>query len=286
MSTIDPAIPFDLSDAQWALLEPLTPPARRLGRPRRWPIRSLVDGVRHRARVGCPWRDVPLRYSPWWRIYGLFACWQVLGVWDRIESALRSRAATAKRVSWQVSVDSTTARAHIHAAGARQDSVDRVAGEPDHHALGRSRGGWGTKTHVAIDQDRGVLSFRTCELTDLGEHYVQHGAYLPELADTAQETATGSGLTAKKPKEKVPKVSVPPSLTAKSPACGSRGPHPDVRSLMDRPLAQGADRTPDTADSSRRTCSCGRRPTQASRSKATSSRRSARTTHLIAGGDS
>ena len=160
MSTIDPAIRHDLSDAQWVLLEPLTPPPSRRGRPRRWPIRSLVAGVRHRARVGCPWRDVPRRYGPWWRIYALFACWQVLGVWDRIESALRSRAAAAKRLSWQVSVDSTTARAHIHAAGARRDSVDRVAGEPDHHALGRSRGGWGTKTHVAIDQHRGVLTFQ------------------------------------------------------------------------------------------------------------------------------
>ena len=160
MSTIDPATRHDLSDAQWVLLEPLTPPPSRRGRPRRWPIRSLVDGVRHRARVGCPWRDVPRRYGPWWRVYALFACWQVLGVWDRIESTLRSRAAAAKRLSWQVSVDSTTARAHIHAAGARRDSVDRVAGEPDHHALGRSRGGWGTKTHVAIDQHRGVLTFQ------------------------------------------------------------------------------------------------------------------------------
>jgi transposase len=47
----------------------------------------------------------------------------------------------------------------VHAAGARRDSPERVAGEPDHHALGTSRGGWSTKTHVAIDRHRGVLSF-------------------------------------------------------------------------------------------------------------------------------
>ena len=41
----------------------------------------------------------------------------------------------------------------------RRDSTNRVAGEPDHHALGRSRGGWGTKTHAVIDQHRGVLAF-------------------------------------------------------------------------------------------------------------------------------
>jgi transposase len=96
-------------------------------------------------------------------VYALFACWQVLGVWEQIESGLIAAADAAGRLSWQVSVDSTTSRAHIHAAGARRDSLDRVAGEPGHHALGRSRGGWSTKTHVAIDLHhlhRGVLSFK------------------------------------------------------------------------------------------------------------------------------
>ena len=159
MPTIDAASRHDLSDVQWAVLEPLLPVAARRGRPRRWPLRALVDGVRHRTRAGCPWRDVPTRYGPWWRVYALFACWQTLGVWARVEAALRAQADARGKLSWQVSVDSTTARAHIPAAGARRDSVDRVAGEPDHHALGRSRGGWGTKTHAAIDQHRGVLAF-------------------------------------------------------------------------------------------------------------------------------
>jgi transposase len=159
MPTIDAASRHDLSDVQWAVLEPLLPAAARRGRPRRWPLRGLVNGVRHRTRAGCPWRDVPTRYGPWWRVYALFACWQALGVWARVEAALRAQADANGKLSWQVSVDSTTARAHIHAAGARRDSVNRVAGEPDHHALGRSRGGWGTKTHAAIDQHRGVLAF-------------------------------------------------------------------------------------------------------------------------------
>lgn len=159
MPTLDAASRHDLSDAQWAVLEPLLPTQSRRGRPRRYALRGLVDGVRHRIRVGCPWRDVPDRYGPWWRVYALFACWQLLGVWDGIESALVAVADTASKLSWQVSVDSTTCRAHVHAAGARRDSVDRVQGEPDHHALGRSRGGWSTKTHVAVDQRRGVLSF-------------------------------------------------------------------------------------------------------------------------------
>ena len=159
MPTIDAAARHDLSDAQWAMLEPLLPSPATRGRPRTYPQRALVDGVRHRTRAGCPWRDVPNRYGPWWRVYALFACWQVLGVWARVEDALRAAADARGQLSWQVSVDSTTARAHVHAAGAHRDSVGSVAGEPDHHALGRSRGGWSTKTHAAVDQHRGVLAF-------------------------------------------------------------------------------------------------------------------------------
>lgn len=159
MSTIDAASRHDLTDGQWELLEPLLPDSTGMGRPRRWPLRGLIDGARHRIRVGCPWRDVPDRYGPWWRLYALFACWQLLGVWERIEQSLIAAADAAGKVDWQVSVDSTTARAHVHAAGARRDSSERIPGEPTDHAFGRSRGGWTTKIHLACEQRRHVLGF-------------------------------------------------------------------------------------------------------------------------------
>ena len=160
MSTIDASRRHDLTDAQWRVLLVVLPPPSRRGRPRKWPLRGLIDGVRYRVRVGCPWRDVPARYGPWPRVYALFACWQVLGVWEQIEAGLLAIAQAAGKVKWhQVSVDSTTSRGHVHAAGARRDSTSRVAGEPADHGIGRSRGGWSTKTHLAVDQDRGVLAF-------------------------------------------------------------------------------------------------------------------------------
>lgn len=158
MPTLDAASRHDLADEQWLLLEPLLPRPSVRGRPRRWPLRGLVDGVRFRVRVGCPWRDVPELYGPWWRVYALFSCWQLLGVWQRIEEALLAAADAVGKIDWQVSVDSTTARAHIHAAGARHDSGERILDEPDHHGLGRSRGGWSTKIHLACEQHRHVLA--------------------------------------------------------------------------------------------------------------------------------
>lgn len=159
MSTIGAGARHDLSDSQWKMLQPLLPQPSPLGRPRAWPLRGLIDGIRHRVRGGYPWRDVPERYGPWWRVYALFALWQVQGVWERIETALLTQANARGRICWQVSIDSTTSRGHVHAAGARRDSVNRVAGEPDHNGFGRSRGGWSTKTHLACDQHRGVLAF-------------------------------------------------------------------------------------------------------------------------------
>src|SRR4051794_29438897 len=109
--------------------------------------------------MGCPWRDVPARYGPWWRVYALFSCWQLRGIWAQVEQALIADADAVGKVAWQVSVDSTTARAHVHAAGARRDGSDRIGEEPADHALGRSRGGWSTKIHLAVEQQRHVLGF-------------------------------------------------------------------------------------------------------------------------------
>lgn len=156
---------FDLSDAQWAVLEPLLPRGRKPGRPPKWSKRQLIDGIRWRVRTGAPWRDVPDCYGHWQSVYGLFRRWQREGIWARILSRLQGRADALGLIGWDVSVDSTIARAHQHAAGARrrpdlQAQPPAGAGqvEPDDHALGRSRGGWTTKLHLACEQGRKMLS--------------------------------------------------------------------------------------------------------------------------------
>jgi transposase len=146
---------FDLTDAQWAVLQPLLPANIRPGRPSLWTKRQLIDGIRWRVRVGAPWRDVPPCYGSWQAVYSLFRRWQRAGVWQQMATALQSRADAAGKVGWQVSIDSTIARAHQHAAGARRgpqfDSPGGWRVEPADHALGRSRGGWTTKLHLACE---------------------------------------------------------------------------------------------------------------------------------------
>ncbi|WP_417448671.1 IS5 family transposase [Kibdelosporangium philippinense] len=154
----------DLTDAQWAILEPLVPVGKKPGRPPQWTKRQLIDGIRWRVRVGAPWRDVPAAYGSWQAVYGLFRRWQRSGVWARILSRLQARADAEGLITWDVSVDSTVARAHQHAAGARKkDAQNEPPGgvghaEPADHALGRSRGGWTTKLHLATEQGQKPLS--------------------------------------------------------------------------------------------------------------------------------
>jgi transposase len=154
----------DLTDEQWAVLAAVLPTGSGLGRPGLWPKRLLVDGIRWRVRTGAPWREIPAEYGPWQTVYGLFRRWQRAGVWAQILTSLQTRADAAGLICWQVNVDSTVCRAHQHAAGARRDgwaqkqSPGGVVVEPDDHALGRSRGGFTTKIHLACEQGQKPLS--------------------------------------------------------------------------------------------------------------------------------
>jgi transposase len=120
VTTIPVTRRHDLTDTQWAILEPLLPTPTKPGRPPKWTKRQLIDGIRWRIRVGAPWRDVPTCYGPWQTVYGRFRRWQRDGTWTRILTGLQARADAAGLITWDVSVDTTIARAHQHAAGARK----------------------------------------------------------------------------------------------------------------------------------------------------------------------
>jgi transposase len=68
---------------------------------------------------------VPARYGPWQTVYGLFRRWQRDGTWKQILTRLQARADAKGLITWDVSVDSTIARAHQHAAGARKRGICR-----------------------------------------------------------------------------------------------------------------------------------------------------------------
>lgn len=107
---------------------------------------------------------MPVEYGPWGRIYDLFRRWQRAGIWHQVLTQLQSQADAEGAIVRDLSVDSTVCRAHQHAAGARKQSdlqkepPGGVLDEPDDHELGRSRGGFTTKLHLAIEQGQKPMS--------------------------------------------------------------------------------------------------------------------------------
>ncbi|MGW4126030.1 IS5 family transposase [Nocardia sp. NPDC004711] len=146
-------------------MEPLLPRNKKAGRPPQSSKRQLIDGIRLRTRVGCPWRDIPPQYGSWSAVYGSYRRWQRDGSWLMIVKLLQAFADCGGRIRGQVSVDSTIMRAHPHAAGARRDGGGQAEPpggcgdpEPADHGLGWSRRGWSTKLHLACEQGCRVLA--------------------------------------------------------------------------------------------------------------------------------
>jgi len=78
----------DLTDAEWAVLEPLLPPPPRLGRPRRWTLREIMSGVLYQLRSGGPWRMLPKCFPPVSTVQRYFYAWRDMGLWGRINHSL------------------------------------------------------------------------------------------------------------------------------------------------------------------------------------------------------
>jgi transposase len=104
---------YDLSEAEWRLIEPLLP-----DKPRgvaRVDDRRVINGIFYVLRTGSPWRDLPERYGPYTTVYNRYNRWARVGVWLRIFEALAARSPQSMHL-----IDSSIIRAHQHAAGAKR----------------------------------------------------------------------------------------------------------------------------------------------------------------------
>jgi transposase len=143
----------ELTDAAWARIEPLLPATG--GRGGRWrDHRQVIDAILWPARTGAPWRDLPERYGPWKTAHERLRKWTADGTWDRILAEVIVKDDAVGAMEWTFSIDSSSIRAHQHAAGARKRGscagwVNTLA--VDEEALGRSRGGLTCKLHLAVD---------------------------------------------------------------------------------------------------------------------------------------
>ena len=85
--------PSDLTEMQWAKLEPLLKPPRLGrhggGRPRKYELRRVVDALLYVVKTGCQWRQLPTNFPPWLSVHQQFRAWRDDGTWERVTKALR-----------------------------------------------------------------------------------------------------------------------------------------------------------------------------------------------------
>jgi transposase len=89
--------PSDVTDEQWALIEPHIPPAPLGGRPRKTDVRDVLDAVFYILRTGCQWRYLPVDFPPKSTVWRYFDQWRRDGTLDRIHDLLRRKVRTAEK---------------------------------------------------------------------------------------------------------------------------------------------------------------------------------------------
>ena len=86
----------DLTDEQWALLDPVFRATGKRGRKHASDLRIVVNAMLYIARTGCQWRYLPESFGPWTRVWSQFRRWSCNGTWAHVLTVLHAAARDAK----------------------------------------------------------------------------------------------------------------------------------------------------------------------------------------------
>ena len=135
---------MELSDSQYERIASLLPkPRGSLGIPHRQALNALL----YVAKEGCTWRGLPEQFGNWHTVYVRLNRWAKRGVLERVLSELQHDQVEALTLE-RLSLDSTIIKLHAHGSGAQKKRPQ---------AIGRSRGGWTTKLHALVANERTPL---------------------------------------------------------------------------------------------------------------------------------
>jgi len=80
--------PQNEMDVVWSRLEPLLPPARRVGHPYEYTRRLVLEAIVHLMQTDCGWRQLPAQFPPWPTVYVQLREWRKTGIWEHIWAGL------------------------------------------------------------------------------------------------------------------------------------------------------------------------------------------------------
>ena len=83
--------PTDITDRQWAILEPLIPSPLPGGRPRSVNMREIINSIFYILAAGGAWRMMPHDLPPWSTVYHYFRTWRIKGTWEEMNQKLREK---------------------------------------------------------------------------------------------------------------------------------------------------------------------------------------------------